>query len=305
MANKLFVSSVIALWLSSMSWLVVVRILPSFGGGEPPLSESYETGKVVAWRVDWNGKDVGRAASVRVAGVDATIELHNRLRLEKFPLMELVPSFMRFTLGEIGDMTFDAITRIEFDPLGNFSSFDSRISVNELPSVLTITGRIKDACLELKVSAGAITHRTPVYLPDSKSLNEALFPVSKLPNIRVGRRWKEEVYSPFRTAGDPVELVQVEVVGVEQMLYEDDNVRVLRVEYRSVTSTGVAENSKLLAVSWVESQEGSVLRRDVYVGDSKLRFERLSDSEAMEVGGVLFEEILLRKESDSLLDVPQ
>ena len=293
MANKVFVSSVIAIWLSSMSWLVAVRILPSFGGGDPPQFEAYETGLAVAWRVvDSSGTEVGRAASVRIAGVDGTIDLHNCLRLNKFPLMELAPSWMRLAMGDIGDMTFEAETRIEFDPLGNFASFNSLISLNELPSVLKLSGRIKDSYLELKVNTGAIAHDTSVYLPGSKALNEALFPVAKLPNLKVGRYWQEEVYSPFRTPSDPVELVQVKVVGIEQLQYGEDATRVLRVEYRGISGTGVPDKMRLLAVSWVEPQEGNVLRRDMYIGNSKLRFERLLKAEAAEVGDKLFEEIL-------------
>ena len=300
MANKIFVASVIALWLSSMSWLVAVRILPSFGDGDRPLAEGYEIGKAVAWRIDWAGADVGRAASVRIAGVGGTVDLHNRLRLEKFPLMYLTPSWMRFAMGEIGDMTFDAATRIEFDSLGNFSSFHSRIKLNDLPSALKLSGRIKDSYLELKVSAGSLTHFAPVYLPDSKALSESLFPAARLPNLKIGRHWKEEVYSPFRTPDHPTELVQVEVIGVEPMEYGGILSRVLRVEYRAISGTGVPEKSRLLAVSWVDPEDGDVLRRDMVIGNTKLRFERLPDAEAEEVGEKLFEEILHFERSTSM-----
>ena len=93
--------------------------------------------------------------------------------------MELSPGWMRRAVGNLGNMTFDALTRIEFDSLGNFSAFESRIALNDIPSVLSITGRVKDSNLELKIRSGDISYPTSVYLPDSKALNEALFPGGK------------------------------------------------------------------------------------------------------------------------------
>ena len=292
MANKIFVASIIGLWLTSMTWLVSERILPSFGGGDPPFAEDNETGKAVAWRVECGGKNVGEAASVRLAGAAGTIDVHNRLRLKNFPLMELAPTWMRLAVGEIGDMTFDAITRIEFDPLGNFSSFTSNMSLNERSSVIKLSGRIVDSYLELNVRAGTFSHMTPVFLPDSKALNESLFPAAKLRNLQEGRSWQEEVYSPFSTPGNPVELVRAKVVGREQIEYVGAICPVFRVEYRRVSGSSVPDKARLLAVSWVELHEGDVLRRDVYVGQSRLRFERVSDAEAEIIGAKLFEQIL-------------
>ncbi|MCG8449541.1 MAG: hypothetical protein MI725_08180 [Pirellulales bacterium] len=188
-------------------------------------------------------------------------------------------------------MSFDATTRIEFDPLGDFSSFHSKISLNDHTSVLRLSGRVKDSCLELKVRTGTILHSTPIYLSDSKALKEALIPSARIPNLKEGSCWQEEVYSPFSAPGDPVELVRAEVVGKEQMEFEEDVCWVLKVEYRGITSVGVPDKARLLAVAWVDLTKGYVLRRDVYVGTSKLRFERVSQHEAEEIGAQLFDEI--------------
>ena len=42
MANRAFVFGVVVLWLGSMGWLLVDKILPSFSGGEPPLAAHRE-----------------------------------------------------------------------------------------------------------------------------------------------------------------------------------------------------------------------------------------------------------------------
>ena len=291
MANRIFVLAVVVLWLSSMSWLVVERILPSFYAGEPPIEQAYETGEAVAWQVEWRGEPVGQAASVRLSGVGGSTDLYNRVLLTEIPLMELAPTWMRTAIGDLGDITFDAHTRIEFDPLGNFSAFSSRISINDLPSMLNITGRVEDSFLQLQVRSGDISYTTPIYLPDSKSLNEVLFPDAKLPQMYVGRSWREEIYSPFHSPGNPVELVQAEVVSVEAIQYGGETRKTLRIEYRTMSRSGVPQEARLQAESWVVPS-GNVLRRDVYLGSSKLRFTRLENEAAKKAGVELLKELV-------------
>jgi len=288
MANRIFVSSIVVLWLGSMAWLVVERILPSFVSGQPPVIDNYTTNEVVAWSVCWGGERVGYAASVRLEGTAGAVELHNRILLKDAPLIDLAPLWMRHAVGIIGSMSFDASTRIEFDSLGNFSAFESPISLNEMPSVLNISGRVNDSNLDLKIRSSDISYPISIYMPDRKSLNEALFPDARLPSMYEGRRWSEEVYSPFHAPNDPIELVQAEVVSTESMEIQGKIRRLLRIEYRGRVGSGVDKNSRLQAVSWVK-KDGTVLRHDVYIGGSELRFERLSKHEAAEIGVDLFE----------------
>jgi len=185
------------------------------------------------------------------------------------------------------------LTRVEFDPLGTFSSFNSRISLNDMPSILRMSGRVEEAYLKLKIRASDFSHSTKIFLPNSEALSEALFPDAKLPNIQVGRRWQEKVYSPFRSPSDPVELVQVEVVAIETIEHRNEIRRVMRVETRSVVSTGIPEQAKIQGVSWVDPQTGNVLRRHIFLGDSKLRFDRLPKEAAVAAGLELFKDQLL------------
>lgn len=291
MANRIFVFAVVALWLSSMSWLVVERILPSFYSGEPPIQEAYEAGRAVAWEVQWQGRPVGHAASVRLPGVGGTTDLVNRVVLQDIPLMDLAPTWMRSAIGDLGDITFDALTRIEFDSLGSFSAFDSRITINDVPSMLSISGRLEDSFLKLRFQSGDISYTTPVYLPDSKSLNELLFPDAKLPQMYVGRSWREEIYSPFHSPGNPVELVQAEVVSAEAIDFGGEPRRTLRIEYRTMSGSGVPQEARLQAESWVDPS-GTVLRRDVYLGRSRLRFLRLMNDAAGETGAELLSDLI-------------
>lgn len=291
MANRIYVFAVVVLWLGSMSWLVIERILPSFSAGEPPVEQAYETDKVVAWQVEWKEKPVGVAASVRLSGFGGTTDLHNRVLLKNIPVMELVPAWLRTVIGDLGNITFDTRTRIEFDALGHFSAFNSRIAINDLPSVLNISGRVKDSFLQLRVHSGNTSYNTPIYLPDRKALNEVLFPDAKLPHMYMGRSWQEEIYNPFHSPSNPVELVQAKVVSVDMIQYGEELQKTLRIEYRAMSRSGIPQKARLQAESWVDPS-GNVLQRDVYLGGSKLRFTRLVNEAAKEVGLKLLDELI-------------
>jgi len=288
MANRLFVGSVIIVWLTSMSWLVVDKVLPSFYQSRPPLTESYDTGQAIAWRVHWSGDFVGRAASLYLPGASGTNELHNRVMLEGVPLLELAPSWMRHVVGDIGKMDIDAVTRIEFDSLDFFSSFDSRVAVNDIASVLRMSGRVKDSYLELTVRSGDLSYSTEFYTPDHSALSETLFPVGKLPYMYVGRRWQEKTYSPFRAPNLQVETVHAEVVSKVSIEFDGEQTSVLRIDYRGISQPGMSESSRLQAIAWVRPT-GEVLRQEVYVGNSRLRFDRMTEEESAEVGAEFFE----------------
>ena len=291
MANRLFVMAVVALWLASMSWLISDRILPSFFEGEPPLEETYEKGKAVAWQVKWEEEVVGTASSVRLPGVGGTTDLHNRIRMTSIPLMDLAPTWMRTAIGNFGDISFDANTRIEFDALGNFSAFNSRVVINDMPSLLNISGRVDDSNLNLNVRSGEVSYKTSVYIPESDSMNEILFPTSMLPDMYVGRTWREEVYNPFKNPGDPIDMFQAEVVSKEPIAFGGQLRDVYRVEFRSMNVSGIAHEARLQAECWVEPS-GKVLRRDVHFGTAKLRFERLESDEAREASTELLDDLI-------------
>ena len=285
MANKLFVASVLALWIGSMTWLIVEKVLPSVRGSRPPAAAGFETDRPVAWSVAWSGRPVGHAATIRQEGIQQTTELRSRVLLEDVPLLDLAPVWMKNVVGDIGKLKFDANTRMEFDSLGNFSAFESSIAVNDMPGILKMGGRVQDSYLELRLRSGELQYSPRVYIADQAALNEALFPDARLPHLYVGRTWQEKSYNPFHSPSNPVELVDVEVV--EQLtinyIFDEDPRRVFKVEYRTSAGPGISNEARLQAVSWVDL-DGTVLRQDVFISGAKLRFERLPPDESMEVG---------------------
>ena len=280
MGNRIFVGAVVLLWAGSMGWLIVDKVVPSFYGGPPPAAGGFETGKPVGWKVEWSGRSVGHACSIRLPGAAGTSEIHNRVVLDQVPLLDLAPAWMRTVVGDIGDLTFDASTRLEFDSLNNFSAFESRIKINDIPDVLQMSGRMSGSYLELKIRSGELNYPASIPITNDSAISEALFPDARLPYMYVGRRWDEDLYHPFRSPSEPVETIEVEVVSEETISHGDTMYRVFRVEYRGEASPGIPEEARLQAVAWVTPETGEVLRQDVIVGHSKLRFERVSDEDA-------------------------
>jgi hypothetical protein len=285
MGNRVFVGAVVVLWLGSMSWLMIDKVLPSFYDGEPPIAAGFEPNVPVAWSVFWADRFVGHAASVRNPGLSGTTDLENRVQLDDVPLLDLLPPLMRQVVGDIGRMKLDAYTKLEFDSLDNFSAFESRVSINDISSLLELHGRMQGAYLNLKVKLNtAQPYKVNVFISNEAALSEALFPDAKLPYMYPGRRWTEDVYSPFRSPSDPVDSVEVEVTGQESIEYGGATERVLRVEYRGTQGPGIPEEARLQAVAWVRPVDGLVLKQEVYVNNSTLTFVRLPDDRAAEVG---------------------
>jgi hypothetical protein len=288
MGNRIFVCAVIALWLGSMSWLAFDKVLPSYHDGDAPIAAGFEPDVPVAWKVSWGSQPVGHAVSLRTEGMQHTTNIHSRIVLKDVPLLDLVPVLMREVVGDIGSMTFDARTLLEFDALGGFSRFESSVSINNVPGILKLVGKVRESFLELDVKFGDMVYKPRAPIPDRGVLSEALFPDAKLPYLYVGRRWQQEVYNPFRSPSSPVETINAEVTGIESIEFGDSNKRVMRVEFRSPPAPGIPEDARLQAEAWVAG-DGMVVRQDVHLANSHLRFERLPAKEAAKIGRRLFD----------------
>lgn len=280
MGHRIFVVAVLSLWAGSMSWLMVQRVLPSWDDAEPPIPAGFDAGKPVAWAVRWSDRPVGFAATIRRPGPQGTTNLESRVVLQDVPLLELAPIWMRTVVGDIGRLKFDASTRLEFDSLDNFCKFTSHVQVNDIPNVLAISGAVEGETLSLKIRSGELDYSPKVPAPQGSVMREALFPDARMPNLKIGRRWHQESYSPFRTPNDPLETIEAEVAGLELIEFDQEPVKVMRVEFRSLPSPGVPDVARLQAIAWVRRADGLVIRQQVLLGESRLQFDRLTDEQA-------------------------
>ncbi len=65
-------------------------------------------------------------------------------------------------------------------------------------------------------------------------------------------------------------------------------VRAKLIEYRDLSSAGVAAEHTLRAAVWV-ADDGTVVRQDLYLMDTKLRFERRMDPQAIHMASKLLD----------------
>src|SRR5437870_914226 len=142
MGNRIFVAVVLVLWASTMSWLVVAKILPPFLTGEPPKHGALEQADPVCWEIECNGRSVGFAVRQAVPGAQSTTEVISRVQLHDIPLREMAPQWMSTVVDNLGSIRLDCRTRLSLDSLGNLSFFETKVQLNDLPLVVKAFGRV-------------------------------------------------------------------------------------------------------------------------------------------------------------------
>jgi hypothetical protein len=273
MGNRIFVGVVVLLWAGTMSWLMVARILPPFFTGEPPGHGVLLRVEPVCWEIEYDGEVVGHAVSQAVRGALGTTEVHSRVLLEGIEIRKLAPQWMGSLVRGLGEISLDTRTRLVLDSLDNLSSFETRVHLNDLPLVMKVTGRVDGAELLLKIQSGDVTHTARYPVPSHSLLASELIPEPKLLQVYVGRKWQQEVYSPFRPPSDSLEMLQAEVVEEVWLEQRGERTRARKIEFRAMSPAGVAADNTLRAVVWV-GDDGTVRRQDLHLMAAKLRFER-------------------------------
>ena len=127
MGNRIFVGVVMMLWLGTMSWLMVARILPPFFHGEPPTQGVLIRDEPTCWEIHFNGKRVGHAVSQAVPGALGTTEIHSRVLLENIEVKQLAPQWMGSLVRVLGDVSLDIRSRFSLDSLKNLSQFNTKV----------------------------------------------------------------------------------------------------------------------------------------------------------------------------------
>ena len=121
MSNRIFSAVVIFLWVGTMAWLVVDKVLPPLLVGEPPEYVPHATRTEetlpVGWYVTWNTKPLGWAVNKVVAGIAGVTEVHSRVVLSRLPLDEMTPVWLKPFVLQMGKINMDARSQIDFDPL--------------------------------------------------------------------------------------------------------------------------------------------------------------------------------------------
>jgi hypothetical protein len=299
MGNRIFVGIVVTLWAGTMSWLMVARILPPFFHGEPPTHGAL-VHDPICWEIQYGGRPVGHAVSQAVPGAMSTTEIHSRIKVEGIEVRELAPQWMGSLVRSLGAVSLDTRSVFVLDSLNNLSSFSTKVRLNDLPILMRVRGKVDGAELKLTIQSGEITHPPVSYpIPSYSSLTSELIPDPKMLQVYVGRKWQQEVYSPFRPPGSSLEILEAAVVEERNIDHRGERVHARKIEYRSLSAAGVTADNTLRAVVWV-GDDGMVLRQDVYLMDAKLRFERCTEPRMIK-----FAEKLLDINSVATIPVPE
>jgi hypothetical protein len=279
MGNRIFVALVVLLWTGTMSWLMVARILPPFFNGRPPDQFQIPESDPNCWQISFSGQRAGYAVSQAVAGAAGTTEIHSRVVLEGIELRKLWPFQVGSLIHGLSTIRLDSRTRLAFDSLGRLSHFDNKVRLADVPLVMTVHGRVDGAQLVVALQSGETKHELRFPVPAGALLANELMPESKLADVAVGRKWQQEAFSPFKGS---LEVIQAEVVAEAKIEHRGERRNARRIEYRNLSSSGVAADSTLRSVVWV-ADDGAVLRQDVLLMSATLRFERCSEPQMIEM----------------------
>jgi hypothetical protein len=283
MSSRWFNLAIVLLWITTMSWLVLEKVLPPLLLGEPPSYETIlaarENEKPVGWRMSWNGAPVGWALS-ETRRLNGLTEIHSRVHFDELPLEEMTPAwiqaFFRMVDGPPPKTPMDTESSIGIDPLGRLVRLESSVHLGTLKDVILVTGTVQEGNLTLLVRSGDFSYETDVPLQSNTLLDDSLSPQTKLPGLHLGQTWKVRTYSPLRSPNSPLELLEAVVENMEPIVWGGKQLDVWLVVYRTAPGSGLSNARRPRGRLWVR-RDGTVLKQEVNLFSSTMTFIRLSD----------------------------
>lgn len=278
--------AVVVLWLATMTWLVVDKVLPPLLVGDPPSYESIVNSEVpqppVGWRLFMDGQRLGWSLSTITHQPNQAGEIHSIMCFERVPVRQFLPGWLRAMVPgsdqSIGHLQMEAESTMTIDPLGRLAYFDSALRVKPgLTSVVRLRGTIEGNLLKLSVHSGDLVYDPEISLPPEAMLGDSLAPQTRLPGLRAGQSWTVSSYSPMNILSNPIEILHAKVEGMTPLDWDGRSEQVWLVVYRTESSRANGDNNVRNRL-WVR-RDGTILRQQVIVGGSVLMFNRMSDEE--------------------------
>jgi hypothetical protein len=303
MYSRWFNLAVVLFWLTTMTWLVKDKILPSLVVGEPPTYRTVIAGplaKQVRWAIRLNDQPVGWTQSKMRVLDNGVTEIRSQVRLDRLPLSEITPGWMGSLLRLIAGgqdwtrlkLRVEADSSFEIDPLGRPIGFHTKALLGERgtwpdrpvpegqtpPGLLRVTlqGVVDGHQLKLTVRSGNLVHNARVFLPPDALMSDALSPQSRLPDLRVGQSWTMPIYSPLRPPTEPMEVLRAAVERRESILWHGQMVSTWLVVFSSDPGGELTGNLAPRAKAWV-ADDGDVLKQELVLLSARLVFERSDD----------------------------
>lgn len=281
--------TVVLSWLAAMGWLISAKVLPSLRIGQPPsyqsILQSQREDPLVGWRVLCNDIEIGWGLSLTKLLSDGMTRMDNVVYLERIPLEELLPKWLQgFLLPRDADprrirVELEVRSEALFDPLSRLVHFYSHVRFPPFTEGVRVRGRADEGKLALSVRYGDLSQEVEVPLPRSSLFGDSSSPTAKLPGLREGQRWTVQVYSPFATPNQPVEILEAKVEGMDQIAWAGTVQPVWVVVYRPEPGKGASRTVTPRGRLWVRP-DGTVLRQEAQLFDAKLTFVRMPAKDA-------------------------
>lgn len=287
MYSRWFNAAVVLLWLTTMAWLVVEKVLPPLLVGDPPnvqtVLEAQRNEPPVGWSVALNDEPLGWAVGQTQRLSNETTQINTLVQFDRISLAQILPAWARRFVGALdeplGEFSMQAESTLIIDPLGRLTNLESQVRFLPLYEVVFLQGTMEGNTLKLRFSSGTMTKETEIYMHSGGMMADAFSPQSQLPGLKVGQRWTVPVYSPLRPVSEPLEILEASVERREPVLWRHRAEDAWLVVYRAesgTTSSGQLPRGRL----WVRD-DGTVIRQELTILGSTVVFERLPEKESV------------------------
>jgi hypothetical protein len=279
--------AVVGLWLTTMGWLVVKKVVPAFRIGSPPSYDEIVKDQIKAAPVGWRmsgGTASGWALTDTKPQATQLNEIRGRVHFD-MALKDLMPGLLqpivRFLEKPPETLRIDARSVLTIDPLGRLVRFDSAVRLEPFNETIGLKGVVEEGRkLQLAVRIGNKPIQTPkeIQLPSDALLSDVLSPQMRLPGLRLNQTWTVPVYSPFMP-DKPLEIIHATVERLEPYTWSGTTENVWYVVYRGDAGSAMGGEPPTRGEVWVRP-DGVVLQQKVMLFDAPLLFVRMTDDEA-------------------------
>jgi hypothetical protein len=296
MAARIYPWFVLVFWLASMTWLVANKVLPPLIGGNPPdytlsLPLKEEKSEPVCWRIAWNDRRIGTAASQIIRLPAGGTAQRHVVHFEHLPLQAmlsesfgLLGSAFKPLLGTDSNVELDIVlaTELRFNAQHRFTDFHSKADIGDIREFLEIRGVVDDENklkLDSQIRASLVGQskqvlRHEIPLPREALVSDAFAPRPELKNLSVGQRWTIPVYRPF-PPNSAVQIIEAVAERLDVIVWDARDVETVLVVYREEAGTGLHSSREPVAREWIRA-DGTVIQREVRISGLKVVFERLN-----------------------------
>lgn len=298
MAVRLYPWFVLVFWAAAMSWLISSKVLPPLIGGQPPdyssslaLPPRAAKSEPTCWRIAWNDRRIGTAASQAVRRAEGGTSLRHVVHFERLPLQAmlsesfgLLGSAMKPLLGNDSNLELHMLlaTELQFDERHQFKGLQTITDIGDLRNFVQLQGFV-DGQHKLQLTtqfghpavgqADQVMHHE-IALPRESLVSDAFAPRPELKNLRVGQRWTIPIYRPF-PPNSAVQIVEAVAERLDVIVWDARDVETILIVYREEAGSGLHASREPIAREWVRA-DGTVLQREIRISGMKLVFERLA-----------------------------